>query len=211
MGWVLAGNCIPLAGVLLDGWQALPLLVFYWVENVVHAAFAVLRMLVRTLAAGRTRTGLALPGVASLAGFASLLALFCFVHGMFIFATFALTDLIWHGREPLAHMDDLTGRLAAVFRADRGLLWSAALLLALESGGFLFRWLPGGDWRLGEPLREVAAPRTRIVVLHLTLLLSVPLVVALGETTLAVLALALVKSAADLGWPAFRRGAPGAR
>src|SRR5687767_8576128 len=44
--WVLiAANVVPLVGVLFWGWDVFPLLLLFWVENVVIGALNVLKML----------------------------------------------------------------------------------------------------------------------------------------------------------------------
>ena len=42
---LVLANAVPLAGVVALGWQVFPLVLLYWLENVVVGGFNVLRML----------------------------------------------------------------------------------------------------------------------------------------------------------------------
>src|ERR1041384_8782002 len=42
---LVIANAVPLAGVLFFGWKVFPLILLYWLENVIVGGFNVLRML----------------------------------------------------------------------------------------------------------------------------------------------------------------------
>jgi len=203
IGWRIAANVIPVLGVLFDGWAALPLLVFFWIENVVAGAIAALKALV---CAWATRDRQDWRESAAAIAFVPLHALFCLVHGLFIFALFALHDLIGSGTEPRHDMDQLVRQVRDVVVAEEGMGWSIAGLVAIQAGAFLFQWLPAQAWRGSTPRAQLREAHGRMLVLHGTLLVAAVPVLALGQPVLAVLALALLTSALEFGWAAKRPG-----
>jgi hypothetical protein len=206
IGWRIATNFIPVVGVLFDGWAALPLLVFFWIENVLAGVVAALKALV---CAWATRARQDWRESTAAIAFVPLHALFCLVHGLFIFALFALHDLIRSGIEPRHDMDQLVRRVRDVVVAEEGMGWSIAGLVAIQAGAFLFQWLPAKGWRGSTPRAQLREAHGRMLVLHGTLLVATVPVLALGQPVLAVLALALLKSALEFGWAAKRPGGNG--
>ena len=41
---IIAANLIPIYGVLFLGWQVLPVMIFFWIENVLIGVFNVFKM-----------------------------------------------------------------------------------------------------------------------------------------------------------------------
>lgn len=200
--WTLASNAIPVAGVLYFGWHALPLLVFYWIENVVIGAVNVLKI----LATGMTKP-MPMP-VAALffvVFFVVHYGLFCFVHGTFVLAIFTMNDLVQGGVEPTSGAFDLVPRMTQILQLDRDLFWSACAMIVIRLGEFAVLWLPSGQWRAMEPSTQMIEPYGRVVVLHATIVLGAIPVISLGQPVLAVLILAVMKTGLELGLPLMAR------
>jgi hypothetical protein len=203
--WVVAANAIPVAGVLLFGWQALPLLVFYWIENVVIGAVNVAKILI----AGVTKDVVQRILAFVLAPFFILhYGLFCFVHGIFVFAMFTMSDTIHAGVEPTTESFELTGRVLGMLQGDSDLMWSVVALCVVQLGAFAIFWLGGRRWRDVDAVRQMFEPYGRIVVLHLTIFIGTIPVLLIGQPMLAVLVLALLKSGLELGLKPFQVAVP---
>jgi len=200
--WIIASNAIPVAGVLFFGWQALPLLVFYWIENVVIGAVNVPKIVI----AGATKADL----VQRIAGFALPLffvfhyGLFCFVHGIFVFAMFTMSDALHAGIAQTTESFDLLGRVLGMLQTDSDLMWSVVALCVVQAGAFLVLWVGGRRWRETDAIRQMFEPYGRIVVLHLTIFIVTIPVLFIGQPMLAVLVLALLKSGLELGLKQFQ-------
>lgn len=199
--WVVASNAIPVAGVLLWGWSAFPLLVFYWIENVVVGVFNFVKILV----AGFTKSGEGQVWALPLALFFAVhYGLFCLVHGMFMIGILTIGDLVANGTEPVEHAFNLGERVLGALQTDRDLLVSVVGMVLVQTGAFLAVWLGLGKFRDASPMLQVFEPYGRVVVMHLTIFVAAIPVVLLGQPQFAVLVLALMKSGLELGLPHFR-------
>ncbi len=81
MAWLtLMVDLLPVIAVLFFGWQAVPLVALYWLENLVIGAFTILRML-GTVA----NNAVNLAGAAFMVPFFTVhYGMFCFGHGIFL-------------------------------------------------------------------------------------------------------------------------------
>lgn len=198
--WIIASNLVPVIGVLFFGWQALPLLVFYWIENVVIGAFNVPKLIISGVTKPMPQP---LIGIFFAAFFVVHYGMFCFVHGIFVFAMFTVGDVLNNGVEPTGESFDLLTRVQMMLQ-DADLFWSVVALIAIRLGEFFVLWLGGGVWRKVDPQTQMFEPYGRIIVMHLTIFIATIPVIALGQPVLAVLALALLKSALELGSTFFQ-------
>jgi hypothetical protein len=196
--WILASNAIPIFGVLFFGWPAFSLLLFYWLENVVIGLFNVLKIAI----AGLTKQG-------AMAAFTLFLVpffvfhygLFCYVHGVFVLAMFSFAG----GIPGAAAADvDTSGLLPVVWRqleTDSDLRLGVVALIGVQAVWFLALWAAAGKWRTTNPFVQMIEPYGRILVLHLTIFVATIPVLMLGQTWIAVAALALLKAGMELGLP----------
>jgi hypothetical protein len=199
--WSLAANAIPVIGVLAFGWQALPLLIFYWIENVLIGVFNVPKIVIAGVTKGAPLSWLSLVLAPF---FVCHYGLFCFVHGIFIFAVFAMTGLLASGIEPSVDTFDVGARLIAMLRADSDLRWSVVALLAILMFRFVVLWVGRSEWRNTDPMRQMFEPYSRIIVLHFTIMVMTIPILLISQPVIAVLFLALFKTALELGLPYFR-------
>lgn len=196
---LLAFNLAPAVCVLLFGWSAGILLLVYWFENIVIGGFNALKMIISGVVAGPVGIG-----AAALATpfFIFHYGLFCLVHGVFVMVFVAME------RRGLANVPNPEGLPAAMMdfvRDEPGFGWSLAAVIALQASLFLTEWVMKARWRQTNPISQMMEPYPRIIVLHITLFCAGFLVLALHGATAAVFALAVVKTAYDVGGRAGRK------
>src|ERR1043166_7311521 len=132
--FLLASNAVPLYGVLVLHWQIFPLVLIYWLENVVVGGYNVLRLAVAAPpSAGRWAGKLIVIPI-----FVVHFGVFPFIHGVFVFILFA---------GPRYH-DSIPPTPAVVLQAIRETGIWFALPSALISHGATFAWhfLPSRGW-----------------------------------------------------------------
>lgn len=192
---------LPLFGLSALGWSLGALVVFYWLENLVIGAMA----LVRLAGAGLFGQGVGGPGarvmqVLFLAGFFVVhYGLFCFVHGIFVMNIFGGGGVMEEPGALVARALTIAPHIAAVLGVVAA--WKGILL------GIFF--LGRGDVRSSSVMLEMAAPYGRIVLLHLAIFAGAFAMAALGEPFVGVALLVIAKALWD-GWQDWRDAqAPG--
>lgn len=199
--WIVGANLVPVAGVLFFGWSALPLMVYYWIENVAVGAFNVPKILI----SGLTKEWpFKVAALIFAPFFIAHFGLFCFVHGIFVFAIFAMSDAVSGADVPNADAFDLAGNVWALLQTDNDLSFAVIVMIAVQFVSFLILWLLRGEWREANPMTLMFEPYGRVIVLHLTIMLAAIPVILLGQPMLAVLILALLKAGVELGLPYFK-------
>jgi hypothetical protein len=181
---LVASNAVPLVGVLCMGWQVFPLVLLYWLENVIVGSFNVLRLLV------------AEPDSATVnAGKLFLIPFFCFhygmftlVHGVFVLALFGGGDYVHLFPTP-----------AVVLRAIRetGIGIAAFALFCSHGVSFIWNYLLGGEYRQVPLVKLLFQPYARVVILHVVVLGGAFLLQAL-HSPLPGLVLVVLKTTVDL-------------
>jgi hypothetical protein len=190
----LALNLFPVLSVLAFGWSAFTLILLYWIENLIIGGFNALKILIASLVVGKAGGWV---GAILIPFFVFHYGLFCFVHGIFIFAIL--------GREggeswvPVTGPTELAGAVIHNIQSDPGLFWNVLWLAAFHLYDFLRHWIGDGTWRTADPATQMFIPYPRIIVVHLTIMIGAIPVLLLGQPILAVLGLALVKTALDTG------------
>ena len=198
--WFLLMNLVPVAGVLFQGWDAMVLLLFYWIETLVIGLFNVLKIGAIGLVAGRL-------GMAICAGvivfFLLHYGLFCSGHGAFLMLMMQFSGDMMRPDSALFSEFGAFSVAWSLVSADASLWWSVVAMVALQAGAFVLFWLWPGTWRTANPFRQMFEPYGRIVVMHMTIMLATIPVLLFGAPVLAVLALAVLKTGLDLGRPVF--------
>jgi hypothetical protein len=195
---LVVANLVPLAGVLFLGWELATIVALYWLENGVIGAFA----LAKIATAGAIDPD---PGAVDVSGrpvprallenpvaaravllpfFIVHYGMFWFVHGVFVW--FALPEL-W------AQMGAGSGTPSLSTIA-----WAIPVLVLSHGASFLYNWWWGGERRTSSPLREMAAPYGRVVILHVTIVLGAFAVAAIGAPVGALVIMVVLKTVADL-------------
>ncbi len=186
--FLILANAVPLIGVLLHHWTVFAIVLLYWCENVIVGGFNVLRMVW-----ARPQDGVVWVGKAFVVPFFMFhYGMFTFVHGVFVFALFG---------GGLAHAGSVTGFTAAAALGairDSGLTWPVAGLLASHAFSFFHNYLAGQEYRRAALPLLMFQPYTRVMVLHVAVLVGGFLAQTLGSPVFAMLLLIVLKTAIDL-------------
>jgi hypothetical protein len=190
---LVAFNLLPLAGVLLWGWNVYTLLVLYWVENGIVGVLAIARILRAqgSLPPGvtvRTTGTSSASKVALVPFFLMHYGIFWTVHGVFVLSLPAFLDVPGLGGG-VAGSDG--PRLEAVAIGAVGLAIS-------HVASFVLNYLGEREYLTTSPAVQMMAPYGRVVILHMTIILGVLASLFLGSPVWAVVILVLLKTVVDL-------------
>ena len=181
---LLLANAVPVIGVLFLGWTVFPLLLLYWLENVIVGGFNVAKMLL-----ARPAEPIYWAGKLFLIPFFIVhFGGFTFVHGVLLVAFF--------GPKGLQPFDLLTAVPAAIRTNQLG--WGLLSLVASHGFSFFWNYLKNGEYQRASLQTLMGQPYGRIVVLHLTVLFGGWVVMMLGSPVGALVVLVGLKTAADL-------------
>lgn len=193
---LVLANLVPVLGVLLAGWHIFPILLLFWMENVVVGAYTLVKML---LARGPAESALPIPfrylgNLFICAFFAFHYGMFCLVHGVFVAGFFGPKEA---GQRFGADLLAVPG-----FAAD--LVWRQGLVLALlalivsHGVSFYVHYLRPRAFEDAEAGRIMPEPYKRVVILHVVILLGAFLVQATGSGVVPLLLLIGLKTVVDL-------------
>jgi hypothetical protein len=217
---LIAANLLPLFGVFFLGWDAFSIVALYWVENVILGAINVLKMITCSPdeksidwskfgtpekvaeirkeldgEAGAVETAkLFHHGVKFflVPFFAFHYGLFCFVHGVFVFALFGHDEFGAHFG-PFGPL----GSLVTVF-SQQHLWWAVATLAASHLFSFFVNYLGHGEYRRTFVVWLMFQPYARIFILHIAILFGGFVAMALDSNVAVLTILVLGKTALDL-------------
>ncbi|MGZ8201829.1 MAG: DUF6498-containing protein [Burkholderiales bacterium] len=176
---LVAANLLPLAGVLLFGWNLAAVMVLYWAESAVIGFYTVLKMCV----VGKLGAIVGVPFfLGHFGGF--MAAHFAFVYGLFI-----------HGGGTALPDVGAFAELREIFLP----LWPALVGLLVSHGISFFVNFIGEREHEGNSMSELmTVPYKRLVVMHVTVILGGWIVLALGTPSPALLVLISMKIFVDL-------------
>jgi len=177
-------NALPIAGVLLLGWKVFPLVLLYWLENVVVGGFNVGKLLL----AQPQEPAYSVGKLFLIPFFVFHFGMFTLVHGVFVFALF--------GAKSLPRFDSLDELPAAIRAYHLG--WGVLALVVSHGLSFYWNYFENGEYRRASLPILMMQPYARLVVLHLAVLFGGWIVLTLGSPLLALLVLVALKTAADV-------------
>ena len=181
---LLLANAFPVAGVLFLGWTVFPLVLLYWLENVVVGGFNVAKMLL-----AQPRQPVYWLGKAFLIPFFIVhFGGFTYIHGVLVVAFFGPK-----GPDPF----NLIPTVISAIRANQ-LGWGVASLVASHGFSFYRNYLKNGEYQRASLNALMGQPYSRVIVLHLTMLFGGWIVMLLGSPLPALVLLVVIKTAADL-------------
>jgi hypothetical protein len=188
----LAVNLLPLAGVLVWGWDAAALVLFYWLENVMIGAITALRIILAS--AGRSGWTGAIGGTVNAGMFAIHYGLFCFVHGALLLEVFGGAD----GGSRL-DADTIGGVVADLISDVLGHGLHMGWVFALTAGWYAFVFVRdfvlSGEWRRTDPKEEMFAPYPRVLVMHVAVFVIAGALEFVGDPGMGAAALVLARAA----------------
>jgi len=177
-------NALPIAGVLLLGWKVFPLVLLYWLENVVVGGFNVGKLLL----ARPQEPAYSVGKLFLIPFFVFHFGMFTLVHGVFVFALF--------GAKSLPRFDSLAELPEAIRAYHLG--WGVLALVVSHGLSFYWNYFENGEYRRASLPILMMQPYARLVVLHLAVLFGGWIVLTLGSPLLALLVLVALKTAADV-------------
>lgn len=185
---LVASNLIPVYGVLALGWDVFPIVLLFWLENVVIGLLNVLRMVTAQPAEGPMWAA----KLFMVPFFTVHYGIFTLVHGVFVLVLFS-----GGGVEHVGGPHELAGAVREAV-ASRHLGWPLLALAASHFVSFVGHWLLDGEFRTTPLMKVMMQPYGRIIVLHVTILLGGFLVMSLGSPVWALLLLIVLKIGFDL-------------
>ena len=202
---LILANLIPLAGVVLYGWDVLSLLLLYWAESVVIGVINVARMVVcdsgdvlqgmlavmdRPVPEGVRENMPRIGGAAFkfilIPFFVVHYGGFCYAHLMVVIGVFSGTDLRVGSGSTLSEM-------------WQNSFWIAvAAIFASHLFSFFKNYIGDGEYKRASLFLLMRRPYGRIIAMHLTIILGAGLVMWLGSALPMLLVLIAIKSFIDL-------------
>lgn len=183
---LVLANLIPLYGVLALGWEVFPLMLLFWMENVIIGVFNVLRMLLAEL-----------QRPAAWVGKLFLVPFFCIHYGMFTFVHGVFVVGLFGGQFRVGASFPSLGMFQKLV-AEQQLGIAVLALVASHAFSFAWNYLWRGEYRTVSLQTLMARPYARVVVLHLALLGSGFLLIALKSPVVGLVLLVLFKIGLDV-------------
>ncbi len=188
----LVGLCVDLApawAVLVWGWGAAPLILLYWLENLVIGAMTVCRIAICVV--GRSGPKGVFEGAFLIGFFIFHYGLFCMVHGAFLLM-FLTGDEHWMSGAELTPM--LLGIIKGAISIGRHMDWMLGLLTGWHVFALLDEFILRGRFRTVAPKEVMFEPYGRIILLHIAIFVIGGAVQAMGDPAPAVLAMILART-----------------
>jgi hypothetical protein len=188
---LVLANLVPLAGVLFFGWDALALLLLYWLENLVVGAYTLLRMV---RAEGFKAIG---PG----AFFLFHYGFFCAIHGVFVVSIASMgaetnpADALFADDAPFPLMPFLllANLLDWIGTEMPALLFLPLLGFVISHGLSFFEHVVLGGEDKGRSAQKIMGdPYRRIALLHVAILAGAGVIVSMGGGSAAPMLVVLV-------------------
>jgi hypothetical protein len=183
---LVAANLLPLYGVCFLGWEVFPVLLLFWVENVIVGVLNVFKMLV----ASPSRPTGWLVKVFMIPFFCFHYGMFTLVHGIFVFGLFG--GYFTSG----AGFPDEASLLGAIGNFRLG--WAILALFLSHAASFAINYLGKGEYRQASLKDLMQQPYGRVVLLHVTIVIGGFLVTLLGSPVFALVLLVLLKGTIDV-------------
>jgi hypothetical protein len=189
---VLAGLAVDLApiyAVAAWGWGAGPLVMVYWIENLIAGAMTLPRIF---LSGARFGVGGVVAGAGLSAFFTLHYGLFCLVHGTFLIMFLSFTE---PGMTMPADAMMNVGAMVRLGLASAPHVGAIVGLIALfQLVVLVWEFLIKGEWKRSNPMEEMMAPYGRIVVLHIAIFAGAGALIVLGQPMVGVLGLIVLRA-----------------
>jgi len=192
----LAVNFTPLIGVLVWGWGVGPLVLLYWLENVVVGFITLFRMALT--AASSAGSAFSLLFFAPF--FCFHYGLFCFVHGVFVLALANASGGLDKAAQNIP-IGAIEGGPFDVFNAALHAAPGVPVILAIIGGWrlvlMLIHYVLRGEFRTSNPVAEMGKPYGRIITLHFAIFAGAFGLIWLKEPAWGMFGLIMLKAAFD--------------
>lgn len=174
---LIIGNLVPIVGVLFFEWELFPLILLYWLENVVIGIFNAFKMLTCS-------------GSESFAQRIFMTLFFSFHYGMFCFGHGTFVVDLFGG-----DLESIPDALQIIIQD--GLKWALIALVISHAFSFLSNYLMGGELKQLSVSEVMFSPYKRIIVLHVFIIFGGIVLQSFGVSQIGLIILAVVKIVAD--------------
>ncbi len=183
---LVAANLVPIYGAVFMGWDVFPILLLFWMENVIVGVFNVLQMLLAS-----PSDPMAWAAKMFMIPFFTIhYGMFTFVHGIFVIALFGRQAM------PESRFPDAGTFLHVITQNHLG--YAALALFLSHAFSYAWNYIGGGEYRRANVPSLMVAPYARVVVLHLTILLGGFLMLAMDSPKIGLVFLVLLKIGIDI-------------
>jgi hypothetical protein len=183
---IILTNLIPIYGVLFMGWQVFPVMLLFWIENVIIGVSNVFKMFF----ASPANVGQWVAKFFMIPFFCFHYGLFTLVHGLFIFVLFGgfMEGVFW-----LTKVDDVFGIIA-----NQQIGWAILALILSHTLSFVTNYIGKGEYKKSTVSELMSQPYGRVVILHITIIFSGFLVMELGSPVVGLVLLIILKTFVDI-------------
>jgi hypothetical protein len=183
---LVAANMIPVYGVVALDWQVFPVVLLFWIENVIVGLFNILKM-VSCSPNVPLQWG---AKVLAIPFFCVHYGMFTLVHGVFVFGLFGGFFSSGTG------FPDTTAFFREVAAFQLG--WAILALFLSHSISFFLNYIGRGEYRKATVTELMMQPYGRVVVLHVTILFGGFAAMALGSSVFVLVLLIGLKTFIDV-------------
>jgi hypothetical protein len=184
--FLIVANLVPLYGVFNLHWQVFPILLLFWLENVIVGLFNALKM----LAVAPTMPGTWVAKLVIVPFFCFHYGMFTLAHGVFVFGFFGgyFTEL------------DNFPTVNAVYQSinDFQLGWAVLALFLSHSISFAMNYVGRGEYKQAKLQELMVQPYSRVVILHITIVIGAFLVMISNAPNYILAILVLLKIFIDV-------------
>jgi hypothetical protein len=186
----LAVDLLPIWAVLAWGWGAIPLVLLYWLENVVIGVFTIPRVVMASIA----KSGWigVIGGLWAAALFSLHYGLFCFGHGGILLEVFGNTEG-WATADTLVGL--IGGLVEAALSFGQDMSWVLAAIVVWHAFVFTRDYILGVEWRKADAQNESFSPYGRVIVFHIGVFVVAGTLEFLGDPAIGALALVIARAA----------------
>ena len=181
-------NLVPLLGVLFLGWNVFEIMMLFWMENIVIGALNLARM--ASVMVMRREPGL----LVMIPFFLFHYGAFTTGHGIFLIAMFGDTHMNTGGGLSPFFAIEIAERAIAI---QPGLYWAIIGIAASHLLSFAINFLGRREYARADLGVLMFGPYTRIVIMHVTILMGGIAIVALGKPVYALVVLIVLKTIID--------------
>jgi hypothetical protein len=191
---LLTANFLPLGAAYYGGANAADLLIVYWSENLVIAAYTLLRM----IRAHKPDEGNIVVGLLMFIG---MFGVFCTVHGgaivwlLFDHSSLLMQSPHWLGPATAAEFDRLAGIWDLV---PAPFVWLMGALFISHGVSFVQNFLRRGEFLRSKASDEMMRPFSRIMIMHIASTASGVFALSHGSPLIMLALVVLVKTGADV-------------
>ncbi|MCU7960041.1 MAG: hypothetical protein KZQ58_08595 [gamma proteobacterium symbiont of Bathyaustriella thionipta] len=185
--FLIAANLLPLLGVLFFGWRVFPVLLLFWLENIVAGLFNLPRIWFSRgdqdddQARGKK--------IATMLFFSLHYGFFTYVHGVFVMTLFGPNSM----KQGSIHAAQVLHLISQLH-----LQWALLALFVSHLFSFLNNYMGRQEYQRATLKQLMNEPYGRVIILHLTILGGGFVLTLLGQPVLGVILLVVIKTVMDV-------------